>query len=265
MLELYTHPQSPCAQKVKIVLAEKGLAWTKHHVDLPGKANLRPEYLTLNPLGVVPTLVHDGRPVIESNIICEYLDDAFPQPPLMPSDPYLAAQVRFWMKHVDGKLHPSCGAVQWPLLMMPGLMKKTEEERQALLAQIPEAPRRERQKRLVQFGLDAPDVADGVKTYLKTIEDMDKALKTNRWVVGDAFSLADVALAPYFQTLYQFGWTALYEKRYPRVADWYARCRERESYKTGVTTDYTEDVVTELRQKGAEAWPKIAQHAQGIL
>ena len=61
MLELYTHPQSPCAQKVKIMLAEKGLAWTKHHVNLPEKENLRPEYLTLNPLGVVPTLVHNGR------------------------------------------------------------------------------------------------------------------------------------------------------------------------------------------------------------
>jgi len=263
MLELYTHPQSPCAQKVKIVLAEKGLVWTPRHVNLPDKENLRPEYLRLNPLGVVPTLVHDGRPVIESNIICEYLDEAFPQQRLMPTDPYLAAQVRFWMKHVDGKLHPSCGAMQWPLLMMPGLMKKSEEERQALLEQIPEAPRRARQKRLVKFGLDAPDVADGVKTYVKTIQDMEKSLEKSRWVVGDTFSLADVALAPYFQTLLQFGWTALYEKRYPHVADWYARCRERESYKDGVTADYTADVVTDLRQKGAEAWPKIEKHVQG--
>jgi glutathione S-transferase len=209
--------------------------------------------------------VHDGRPVIESNIICEYLDEAFPQQRLMPTDPYLAAQVRFWMKHVDGKLHPSCGAIQWPLLMMPGLMKKSEEERQALLEQIPEAPRRERQKRLVKFGLDAPDVADGVKTYMKTIQDMEKSLEKTRWVVGDVFSLADVALAPYFQTLLQFGWTALYEKRHPHVADWYTRCRERESYKDGVTADYTADVVTDLRQKGAEAWKKIEKHAQGAM
>jgi glutathione S-transferase len=149
--------------------------------------------------------------------------------------------------------------------MMPGLMKKIEEERQALLEQIPEAPRRERQKRLVKFGLDAPDVAEGVKIYMKTLQDMEKSLETNRWVVGDTFSLADVALAPYFQTLYQFGWTTLYEKRYPRVADWYARCRERESYKNGVTIDYTADVVTDLRQKGTEAWPKIEKHAQGMM
>ena len=65
MLELYTHPMSPCAQKVRIVLAEKGLDWTKHHISLPDKENLKPEYLKLNPMGVVPTLVDNGVPVIE--------------------------------------------------------------------------------------------------------------------------------------------------------------------------------------------------------
>ena len=63
-LKLYTHPMSPCAQKVRIVLTEKNLEWQKVHVDLPSKANLEPEYLKLNPLGVVPTLLDDGRPVI---------------------------------------------------------------------------------------------------------------------------------------------------------------------------------------------------------
>ena len=79
MIELYTHPMSPCAQKVRILLAEKGLDWQAHHIDLTQKENLKPEYLKLNPLGVVPTLVDAGKVVIESSIICEYLDDAYPQ------------------------------------------------------------------------------------------------------------------------------------------------------------------------------------------
>ena len=82
MLALYTHPMSPCAQKVRIVLAEKGLEWEKRHVSLPDKENLKPDYLKLNPLGVVPTLVDDERPIIESSIICEYLEDKFPDPPV---------------------------------------------------------------------------------------------------------------------------------------------------------------------------------------
>ena len=159
MLELYTHPMSPCAQKVRIVLAEKNLEWTKKHVDLPNKENLQADYLKLNPLGVVPTLVDDGVPVIESSIICEYLEDAYPSAPsLRPADSHQRARMRFWMKHVDSKLHPSCGALQWPMVMRPALLGKSPSEQEELLNKIPELPRRERQRRLLSMGLDAPDV-----------------------------------------------------------------------------------------------------------
>jgi len=260
MLELYTHPMSPCAQKVRITLAEKGLDWTKHHVSLPDKENLKPEYLKLNPLGVVPTLVDNGQPIIESSIICEYLDDAYPEVPLRPADPVLRSRMRFWMKHVDVKLHPSCGAIQWPLAMRDSLLKMTEEEQQALLDKVPEKPRRERQKRLMKYGLDAPDIADAVKTYYKTIVDMEQALSAHQWLVGDEFSLADVCVAPYFQTLHQFEWTAMYEQDFPKVKDWYARCRARESYQASVAADFSEEKLEELRLKGREGWPKIQAH-----
>jgi glutathione S-transferase len=260
MLELYTHPMSPCAQKVRIVLAEKGLDWTAHQIDLQNKENLAPWYLALNPLGVVPTLVHGGRPIIESSIICEYLEDTFQEQSLKPADPYQTAQMRFWMKHVDVKLHPSCGTIQWPMVMLPRLMEKSEAERNALLERIPEKPRRERQKRLVASGLDAPDVADAVKTYRKTILDMEAALADHDWVVSDSFSLADICLAPYFQTLFQFDWTGLYESDCPRVADWFGRCRQRDSYRQAVAGDFPEEVVRDLREKGAAVWDKIAAH-----
>jgi len=263
MLELYTHPMSPCAQKVRIVLAEKGIEWQSHHVELPKKENLRPEYLKLNPLGVVPTLVDNGNPVIESSIICEYLEDRFPEISLKPDDSYAVARMRFWMKHVDNKLHPSCGALQWPLVMRPGLMEKTEAERQALLEQIPEKPRRERQKRLVKFGLDAPDVIDAVHTYRKTILDMEADLAKHQWIVSDSFSLADATLAPYFQTIVQFGWSDMFADC-PRVADWYQRCRDRDSYRNSVSCDFTPEVSADLLEKGEPAWEKIRAHLEQI-
>lgn len=259
MLELHTHPMSPCAQKVRLVLAEKGLDWTRHHVELSQKENLRPDYLKLNPLGVVPTLVHDGRPVIESSIICEYLDDAFPEPGLKPAAPYQRAQMRLWMKHVDNKLHPACGALQWPLVMRPALMEKSEAERAALLARIPEKPRRERQQRLVRWGLEAPDVVDAVHVYRKTILDMEAALAGHAWMAGDRFTLADVCLSPYFQTVLQFGWSRMYEDC-PRVADWFARCRARASYEDAVTRDFPPEVQIDLRARGEPAWGTISAH-----
>jgi len=261
MLELYTHPQSPCAQKCRIVLAEKGLEWTKHHIELRDKQNLAPEYLKLNPLGVVPTLVDDGRPVIESSIICEYLEDKFPRPRLRPTGPWLIARMRFWMKHIDIKLHPSCGALQWPLLMRPGLMAKSQAEREALLDKIPEKPRRERQRRLVAHGLDAPDVVDAVGVYVKTIAEMESTLQEYVWLAGPEFSLADAAMAPYFQTLYQFGWCAMYESK-PKVNAWYQRVFERESYQIGVAADFPDDVLRDLRAKGEPVWNKIRSYLE---
>lgn len=94
-LILYTHPMSPCAQKVRIVLTEKSLCWESRYVDLPGKENLTEAYLKLNPLGVVPTLVEDGHSIIESSIICEYLEDRFPTPRLRPDSALATATMRY--------------------------------------------------------------------------------------------------------------------------------------------------------------------------
>ncbi len=73
MIELYHSNWSICAQKVRLVLAEKGIEAVEHHLDLRASDQQSPEYLKINPKGYVPTLVHDGRSVIESAVICEYL------------------------------------------------------------------------------------------------------------------------------------------------------------------------------------------------
>ena len=81
MLKVYSYFNSICTQKVFITLAEKGLAYDTQNVDLFKNEQFKPEYLKINPKGVVPALDHDGRVVIESSLICEYLDDTFPKPP----------------------------------------------------------------------------------------------------------------------------------------------------------------------------------------
>jgi glutathione S-transferase len=259
MLTLYTHPMSPCSQKVRIVLTEKNLDWEKYDVNLPEKENLTPEYLKLNPLGVVPTLVDDGKSVIESSIICEYLDDKFPKPSLRPDDPFLVSQMRFWMKHIDNKVHPSCGALQWPLVMAHRLKKLSEEEQNAIIDRVIEKPRRERQRRLLKMGYDAPDVIDAVATYEKTIVDMEAVLTGQDWLAGNEFSLADAAMAPYFQTLFQFGWEDWFRSR-KSVNDWYERVTGRDSYQRGVAVDFSEEKIAELNDKGRDAWIKIQEY-----
>ncbi len=260
-ITLYNNKMSPCAQKVRIVLAEKALAYEIQDIDLPGKENLQPWYLKLNPAGVVPTLVDGDHVLRESSLICEYLDEAYAGAvSLRPDAPHLRAEIRLWMKHVDNSLHPSCGALQWPLAMRPRLLAMDRNEALALIDRIVEIPRRERQKRLFDQGLDAPDVRNAVGVYCQTINRIERALQDRDWLVGEHLSLADIVVAPYFQTLLQYGWTDLYAATHPRVADWIERLQVRDSWKTAIKADFDAEARANLRRIGASAWPKIQTH-----
>src|SRR3546814_17024504 len=100
-LILYHAPRSSASRRVRLFLEEKGLAYESHVVDLSLQQHHSPEYLRINPLGVVPTILHEGRPLHESGTICEYMDDVFPEPLLRPADPYALARMRNWVRPRD--------------------------------------------------------------------------------------------------------------------------------------------------------------------
>jgi glutathione S-transferase len=75
MMILHDGWRSSASRRVRLCLAEKGLAYEGHVVDMAAMEHHSPEYLRINPLGVIPTLIHDGRPLHESGTICEYLDE----------------------------------------------------------------------------------------------------------------------------------------------------------------------------------------------
>ena len=111
MIEPYHHGSSVCAAKVRFALAEKGVPWQGHYIDILTGDQFDPAYLKLNPKAVVPTLVHDGEVITESTVICEYLDEVFPDPPLKPATSRERATMRQWTKAVDEDLHPACAEV----------------------------------------------------------------------------------------------------------------------------------------------------------
>ena len=96
---------SSCSQKVRLSLAEKGLDWEGRHLDLRAGDTQTVDYLKLNRRGVVPTLDHEGMIVCESNVILEYLEDAFPDHSLRPSDAFGKAEMRLWTKRLDEGHH----------------------------------------------------------------------------------------------------------------------------------------------------------------
>src|SRR5204863_249983 len=124
------------AQKVRIVIAEKGLEYREHLMTLRGD-QFDAAYMKLNPNAVVPTLVHDGRPVIESSVILYYLDEAFANPPLMPKDPHQRAAVRIYNKLIDEYVHNSCTILTFATAFRPWFAGLTGDEIEARLAKTP--------------------------------------------------------------------------------------------------------------------------------
>jgi glutathione S-transferase len=156
MLELYHNNISVNAQKVRIVLAEKNLEWTGHHLSFAKGEHLTTEYKALNPRGLVPVLVHDGHAIIESSVICSYLDEVFPDPPLTPKAPIERATMRLWCKLPDDVLHIACGTVSFAISFGEQLKKQAGDQLEERLMKIPDPARRERQRVLIDKGIEAP-------------------------------------------------------------------------------------------------------------
>ena len=259
MLYLYHGTTSVCAIKARLALAEKNLAWEGEVLDLQRGDQHRPEYRKLNPNDVVPTLLHDGRVVIESTVIIEYLDEAFPTPALMPADPYGRAQARLWMKKVDDYLHAACSTVTFAIAFRRFLMKKTPEELEARFAAMPDPAYRERQRMSVLQGVAAPHVPPALAAFERYVGEMEQALAVAPWLAGEAFSLADVAAIPYLNRATALGMDRLWVGRRPRVEDWFARVRARPSFETAVTKWLTEVDRARFDIPRDETWSEIAK------
>jgi len=233
VLRLYHNDMSVCAAKVRIVLAEKNLPWEGVHLNLRAGDAQKPEYLKLNPNAVVPTLIHDGRVVIESTVICEYLDHAFPAPQLRPADAFGAARMRLWTKQLDEGVHAATGTVSTCIAFRHQHLGKSPEQYQDWLAKIPDPERRERLRIAVEKGMDSPGFALAVKRFVRLLNDMERSLAVEPWLAGDAYSLADISYTPYMIRLQHLGFEDLIAA-HPRVADWTTRLFGRPSYEPAV-------------------------------
>ncbi len=256
MLELYHNAISTCSQKVRLVLAEKGLGFESRPVDLLGGEQHAPDYVKLNPNHVVPTLIHDGAVLIESSLINEYLDDAFPETALRPVDPTARHALRLWVKRIDEKVHPAASVLTFAIGARPALLGQPEEVREANLEAIPDPARRAVRRSVVEHGVEAPEFAGALACFVDLIDALQASLAPDGWLSGDDFGLADAAVLPYVLRLDHLAMTPLLSAR-PAVADWYARVQARPSFETAVAAWLPEPVVAVFRRNGEAAWPQV--------
>ncbi|MGH7089100.1 MAG: glutathione S-transferase family protein [Stellaceae bacterium] len=251
-LTLYHNDMSVCAQKVRMALAEKRLAYEAKHLNLRRGDQLDPAYLALNPNGVVPTLVHDGAVVTESVVINEYLDDAFPDPPLKPKAALGRARMRWFTKHVDAGIFPATGVVSMSIAFHHQYAPEAVE---AMAAR--RGPAWRARFAALRQGVANPAFPDAIRRLDKMLADMEKALAAQGpWLAGGEFSLADIAYAPYVTRLDQLKFGAMLDDR-PAAARWYDRVRERPAYRDAIAGYFNDKYLPLMAEKGTEAWPRV--------
>ena len=253
MIELFHSVNSVCAQKVRVALAEKGLEYRDHLMTLRGD-QFDPEYMKLNPNGVVPTLIHDGRTIIESSVILYYLDEAFPAPPLMPKDPYERAKVRMVNKLVDEYVHNACVILTFGTAFRPWFAGLTAEQIDQRLAKSPLKKRSEYKRDVALNGLDSKFAREALEHYEKLLRVIDGA--GGGWLAGGEFSLADIAAVPYVLRLDFLRMSRLWEGR-PAVASWYKRVLARPSVQKELLERMTAEDHAPFKQL-QDPWPKVA-------
>ena len=256
MIELYHNDMSVCAQKVRFALAEKKLQWENHHLDLRAGDQQKAKYLKLNPNAVVPTLVDNGTVIIESTVICEYLDDAYPEPTLRPTDAVARARMRLWTKQLDEGVHAATSVISSAIAFRYQKLAIGMEELEKFHQKMPDPVKRERSWENITKGVESRYFPESIKRFDKLLADMEMALSESPWLAGKEFSLADIGYAPYATRLDHLQLQFLWDKR-PHFAAWYERLLERRAYKEGLEDWFNASYLPLMKEKGAEVLPRV--------
>ncbi len=257
MLALYHENLSVCAQKVRLALDEKHIPWEARYVNLMKQEHLTPAFLKVNPRGVVPVLVHDDAVIIESTVILEYIEDAFPEPTLRPASPVGRARMRVWTKIPDDGLHVACASVTYAAAFVHQLRHHHDpREMEERLRKLPDGARAARQKQILELEFEAPFVKEAVLLHDKVLREMEVSLADGPWLVGSIFTLADIALLPYVNRLDRLGLDGMWANR-PRVKNWLGSMKARLSFASAIEAFGSTEYDDELRKRGVDVWPKI--------
>ncbi len=230
MMILHHGWRSSASRRVRLCLEEKGLSYDGHVVDMAKMEHHSAEYLKINPLGVIPTLIHDGRPLHESGTICEYLDESYPDPPLRPDSPYERALMRNWIRHIDGMIH-NLIIFNWRHHLQKVAQQWSDEELAERLKNVPSKERQESWLRVARkpYTEDERDAARAKLVQL--LDKMEEALNSGGWLVGRAYSIADIAAVPFVKRIdEEIAPDEVTAQKHPRVTEWWIKIQARPAF-----------------------------------
>ncbi|MBB4956068.1 glutathione S-transferase [Agrobacterium vitis] len=217
---LYNAPQSTCSQRVRYVLHAKNIAFEEHKLDLFKGDQLKPEYLKINPNGLVPALVHDGNSIADSSVIMEYLEDIEGGGlHLRPCDPLKIAVMRAMMRYIDEVPTPAIRVPYYNLAFLPHYQAMTEDEFIALCESKP--LRREFLLKMGRTGFGDAEMNEALERLRRGVERIAIWLKDSGgpWLMGKELTLADIAIMPVIVRMDDINLNKLWVD-FPQVRDW---------------------------------------------
>lgn len=229
-LTLYNAPQSTCSQRVRFALHAKGLEFEEHKLDLFSGDQLKPEYLAINPNGVVPSLVDDGAAIIDSAVILEYLEDTHGDvAPMRPADPVRAAEMRAMMRFIDEVPTPAIRIPSYNLAFLPHFQSMTQDEFQALCDSKP--LRREFLMKMGRTGFPQADMDEAMGRLRRGVERMAGWLRASGgpWIMGPDISLADLSILPIIVRMDDINLGDAWDD-HPEIGAWFDAIRARPEY-----------------------------------
>ena len=255
-LALYHNDMSLCAQKARVCLAEKGLPWEDRHLVLRDGTHQQDWYRKLNPRAVVPTLIDGDKVIPESNVILEYLEDAYPEPRLSPRDAYGRAKMRLWTRQLDEDLHDASAAIiSFGIAFRHQYLERGELGMQ-MLEQDPKSVQARTPARRDREGTGFGAFQDRSSTHAPVSGRNGRGASRAPMDGVDEYTLADVAFTPYLLRLEHLDLVGMIDER-PRVADWYKRCQARPSFQEALRKWENPKYLSLMKQRGMQHWPQV--------
>ncbi|MEC7491150.1 MAG: glutathione S-transferase family protein [Pseudomonadota bacterium] len=238
-LHLYHAHVSNCAGRVRLLLEEKRLPWVSHHIQLAKSENVTEEYFGINPKGVVPTLVHDGKVITESNDILVYLEENYTETSFRAVSDQKQSKINRWLELSASTHMPGIKTFQYHRINATALKKS--DDKVALYRRLQKDP-----EYLEFHGRhDLPgksftsEDSDKARNLLDGIfREMEGTLTRNRWLVEDTYTLADISWSPSIKTLMRGGQGSFDFTPYPCLMDWYNRISARPAFQKAITEWY---------------------------
>lgn len=192
MLTLFHWEPNANSGKPMLALAEKGVEYESHYLDLLNFDQHKPEYLRINPDGTIPALVHGEKVLTESTPMMEYVDEAFEGPPLRPADPKERWRMRWWMRFFDAYFAPSLSMIGWSVFVGPAVRNRDRAELEAAIRRIPLESRRIAWRKAMFNEFSESELAESRRRVAFATEALERHLSAHEWIAGGGFSLGDI-------------------------------------------------------------------------